>query len=117
MALPLGLAALAAAGASIPLLPGFPKGKRDVSDDLPQILWSREPENELEARILPLLPLITAGLAGAASLTPLIPALVGKGKREPSPEPQPLLPPELVGCGHVNGCGPRPWSPPGVFRG
>ena len=80
---PLILPGLAAAAAVAPLIPGFPKPKRDISDDL----FSREPEfkNELEARILPaLLPAITNVLGGASSITPLIPNFVNRPKREVS---------------------------------
>ena len=110
--LPLILPGLAAAAAVAPLIPGFPKPKRELSEEL----FSRESEpeawaewaqsvgdhQELEARVLPaLLPGITAGLAGLSSITPLIPNFVNRPKREPSPEPQGfplsrLRPPKFV---------------------
>ena len=79
------LPGLAAAAALAPLLPGFPKPKRELSDEL----FSREPqvegEQELDARVIPL-PAITAGLAGLSSITPLIPSFVNRPKREVTEE-------------------------------
>ena len=90
--LPLVLPGLAAAAAVAPLIPGFPKPKRELSEDL----FSREPQaldevyyQDLNARVIPaLLPAITNGLSGLSAITPLIPSFVNRPKREPSPEPQ-----------------------------
>ena len=90
--LPLVLPGLAAAAAVAPLIPGFPKPKRELSDELflraaePEGL-DEEPSQDLEARIL---PAITNVLSGLSSVTPLVPSFVNRPKREPSPQFRPF---------------------------